>query len=90
MLNIIFDLELYSKSLAMPVSRRKEGNPMATKEYKQLSCRDFGADCDFMVRAQTEEEVISLATEHACRRHSKCEIPLDQSKITPFIKSVWV
>jgi len=63
---------------------------MATKEYKQLSCRDFGADCDFMVRALTEEEVISFATEHACRVHSKCEIPSDQSKIRPHIKSVWV
>ena len=63
---------------------------MATKEYKQLSCRDFGADCDFMVRAQTEEEVISLTTEHACRIHSKCEIPSDQTDIKRLIKSVWV
>ena len=63
---------------------------MATKEYKQLRCRDFGAYCDFMVLAHTEEEVISFATEHACRVHSKCEIPSDQSKIRPLIKSVWV
>ncbi len=62
---------------------------MAKKEYKQLSCRDSGADCDFMIRAQTEEEVIRLVTEHACRVHSKCEIP-PQSKIRPLIKGVWV
>ncbi len=69
---------------------KKGGDFMATKEHKQLSCRDFGVDCDFMVRAQTEEEVISLATEHACRIHSKCEIPSDQSEIKRLIKSVWV
>jgi len=63
---------------------------MATREYKQLSCRDFGADCDFMVRAQTEEEAITLATEHACRIHSKCQVPSDQSKIRGLIKTVWV
>ncbi len=63
---------------------------MAGKEYKQLSCRDFGADCDFMVRAESQEEVISLATEHACRVHSKCAVPSDPSKITTLIKSVWV
>jgi len=63
---------------------------MATREYKQLSCRDFGAECDFMVRAQTEEEVIALATEHACRIHSKCQVPSDQSEIRGLVKSVWV
>ncbi len=69
---------------------KKGGKSMATKEYKQLSCRDFGADCDFLVRAQTEDEAISLATEHACRAHSKCEVPSDQTKIRSFIKRVWV
>ena len=63
---------------------------MAAREYKQLSCRDFGAECDFLVRAESEEEVITLATEHACRIHSKCQIPADQSKIRGLIKSVWV
>ena len=63
---------------------------MATKEYKQISCRDFGADCDFLVRAESEEEVSALATEHACRIHSKCQVPTDQSKIKQHIKTVWV
>jgi predicted small metal-binding protein len=63
---------------------------MGAREYKQLSCRDFGADCDFLVRAQSEEEVITLATEHACRIHSKCQIPSDPSKIRGLIKSVWL
>ena len=63
---------------------------MATQEYKRLSCRDFGADCDFMVRAQTEDEVISFATENACHVHGKCEVPSDKSKIRSLIKSVWM
>ena len=61
---------------------------MASREYKQLNCRDFGADCDFMVRAETEEEVVRVAGEHACRVHSKCGIPSDQGKIKSLIKSV--
>ncbi len=28
------------------------------KEYKELSCRDVGANCNCMVRAETEEEVL--------------------------------
>ena len=47
---------------------------MAQKEYKELSCRDTGADCDFLVRAETTEEVISVASEHGCRVHQVCEI----------------
>ena len=44
-----------------------------SKLYKQLSCRDFGADCDFMVRAKTAEEVIEHGYAHSCKVHSKCE-----------------
>jgi predicted small metal-binding protein len=61
---------------------------MAKKEYKQLSCRDGGADCDFLVRAETEEEVLKVATDHACRVHGKCDLP--QEKIRPLIKNVSV
>ncbi len=61
------------------------------REYKQLSCRDAGADCDFMVRAETEEEVMEHCTNHACRSHGMCEIsPDDQRKIKEHIKSVSV
>jgi predicted small metal-binding protein len=47
---------------------------MAQKEYKELSCRSTGADCDFVVRAETDEEGIRVLTEHACRAHNLCEI----------------
>jgi predicted small metal-binding protein len=33
---------------------------MPGKEYKELSCRYVGMDCDFLVRAETEDEVLNL------------------------------
>ncbi len=62
---------------------------MAQKEYKQLSCKDAGADCDFLVRAEKEEEVMSLVSEHACRIHNKCEItPELKGKMQVAMKSM--
>ncbi len=64
---------------------------MDKREYKQLSCREAGADCDFLVRAETEDEVLSLAGEHSCRAHGACEITSDQKeRIRSFIKSVFI
>jgi len=63
---------------------------MAQREYKELSCRDAGADCDFMVRSEKEDEVMRLAGEHACSTHNMCEItPELKGKIQASIKSVW-
>jgi len=63
---------------------------MAQREYRELSCREAGADCDFLVRAETENEVISLASEHACRAHNMCEVtPEFKSKAQSSIRSVW-
>jgi predicted small metal-binding protein len=71
-------------------SLRKEGMNMS-KEYKQVSCRDAGADCDFLVRAETEDEIISATSEHACRAHNMCEMSSDlRDKIRSHIKTVWV
>lgn len=44
------------------------------KEYKQLSCRDVRAECDFMVRVETEEEVLKHCYDHGCRIHGKCDV----------------
>ncbi len=61
------------------------------KEYKQLSCRDGGADCDFMVRAETEEEVLEHCASHACRTHGMCDVSEeDKSKYRQLIKTVSV
>ena len=69
---------------------KKEEMTMAQREYKQLSCREAGADCDFLVRAEKAEEAISLASEHACRSHNLCEItPELKSKMQSSLRSVW-
>ncbi len=61
------------------------------KEYKQLSCRDTGADCDFMVRAETEEELLDHCSTHACKYHGECEFTDDDVKtIKSQIKTVSV
>jgi predicted small metal-binding protein len=42
---------------------------------KVLRCRDVGMDCDFVARAETEEEVLKKAAEHAETTHNMKEIP---------------
>lgn len=42
---------------------------------KVLRCRDVGFDCDFEVRAQTEEELLKQAADHARTVHEMKEIP---------------
>jgi len=41
---------------------------------KSLSCRDMGADCDYSVCAETEEEIFAKAAEHARTEHNVTEI----------------
>ena len=53
---------------------KKGGMIMAQREYKLLGCRDLGADCDFLVRAEKEDEVMTLVSEHVCRVHGRCKI----------------
>jgi len=59
-----------------------------SKDYKELSCRDFRADCDFMVRAETADEVAKYCQEHACSVHGKCGTSTE--KIRSRIKDVRV
>ena len=62
---------------------------MAQREYKQLSCRDVGGDCDFLVRSEKKEEVMSLIAEHACRVHKNCELPSDlKDRMQASMKSI--
>jgi len=42
---------------------------------KVLRCRDVGMDCNFEVRAKTEEEILKKAVEHAQTVHNMKEIP---------------
>ncbi len=63
---------------------------MAQREYREIRCRDTGTDCDFMVRAETENEAISMASAHACRAHSRCENSLEmRDSLKAIARSVW-
>ncbi|MFQ5857779.1 MAG: DUF1059 domain-containing protein [Anaerolineae bacterium] len=42
---------------------------------KVLRCRDVGMDCDFVARAETEEEILEKVAEHAQTVHNMDEIP---------------
>ena len=42
---------------------------------KTLSCRDLGADCDFVARGETEEDLMKAAAEHGAQVHGMTDIP---------------
>jgi predicted small metal-binding protein len=41
---------------------------------KVLRCRDVGFDCDGVIRAETEEEILRQAAEHAKTVHNLSQI----------------
>ena len=66
---------------------------MSTKQYKQLGCLDVDpkGSCAFQVRAETEEEVMRLTSEHAKTMHKMTSIPPEMAvKVKSAIKTVTV
>lgn len=66
---------------------------MARKTYKQLGCLDVDPNggCAFMVRAETEDEVMRLTGDHAKVAHKMSSPPPDVlAKIKAAIKTVTV
>ena len=60
-----------------------------SKEYKELSCKQFRWDCDFTARAKTEAEVLKTCQAHACSAHGKCDIsPEVRKKIRSRLRAV--
>jgi len=54
---------------------------------KVLHCRDVGFDCNGVIKAQTEKEVLTMAAEHARNVHGFTEItPEIANKIRAAIK----
>jgi predicted small metal-binding protein len=54
---------------------------------KVLRCFDVGSDCDFTIRAETEEEVLRIAEEHARTKHNMPEFPPETiAKLRAFIR----
>jgi predicted small metal-binding protein len=41
---------------------------------KVIHCRDVGFDCDGIIKANTEEEALQLAAEHANSVHGVTEV----------------
>ena len=41
---------------------------------KVLRCRDVGMDCDFVAHADSEEQILKKAAEHAAREHGMKEM----------------
>lgn len=41
---------------------------------KELRCRDVGFDCEKVLRAESEEEILRQAAEHAANDHGVTEI----------------
>lgn len=56
---------------------------------KLLRCRDVGVDCDHVIRAETEEELMKKVAEHAKTVHAMTEISPDlAAKVKAAIKEV--
>jgi len=47
---------------------------------KMLRCRDVGVDCDAVIRAKTEEELMKKVAEHAKKAHGMSKIPPELAK----------
>ncbi len=41
---------------------------------KELRCRDVGFDCDKVLRAESDDEILRQAAEHATKDHGLTEI----------------
>ena len=52
---------------------------------KEVHCRDIGFDCEAVIRADTEEEVMAQAAEHAREVHGIEQL---DSETTETIRSV--
>jgi predicted small metal-binding protein len=42
---------------------------------KKVNCKDLGFDCEGVVQAETEEEVIALVAKHAADVHGMDDVP---------------
>jgi predicted small metal-binding protein len=53
---------------------------------KELRCRDAGFDCDAVMRAQSEEEVLQIAAQHAKEAHQVEVTPEMAKQIATLIR----
>ncbi|MGI9629167.1 MAG: DUF1059 domain-containing protein [Longimicrobiales bacterium] len=56
---------------------------------KELKCGDVGMDCDFVARADTQEELLEKVVTHAAEVHGIKEITPDlHAKVASVIRDV--
>ena len=44
---------------------------------KVIYCKDFGSDCEFVSRGETEEQVLKVGAEHGKAVHGMTEVSPD-------------
>lgn len=47
---------------------------------KELRCREVGFECEAVIRAESEDEVMRQASEHARTVHGKHDISEDEAR----------
>lgn len=52
---------------------------------KELRCRDVGFDCDAVVHAETEQEILAIAAQHAKEVHQVEVTPEQAEQIATLI-----
>lgn len=52
---------------------------------KELRCRDIGFDCDAVVHAETDEEILAIAAQHAKEVHQVEVTPEQAQQIATLI-----
>jgi predicted small metal-binding protein len=56
---------------------------------KEIRCADVGMDCDFVTKAETQEELMQKVVQHAQEVHGITEItPELQQKVVEVIRDV--
>jgi predicted small metal-binding protein len=55
---------------------------------KTLSCREVGLDCDYVVRGETEEEVMRLGAEHGRQQHGMTDAQLNDPQTQQKVRSL--
>lgn len=57
----------------------------ASPMVKEMSCRDAGMDCDFMIRSENENELIEFVQQHAEETHNE---EMSRSDVRNALKTV--
>lgn len=55
---------------------------------KTLSCKDAGANCNYVASGKTEEEVLSKMTEHGKKMHGMKDADFSADKVKKFRKLI--